>query len=49
MTQLDDRSLIRSAAADEAELPRQCIEGSARYAEALTAGGYCLPATRRAA
>ena len=40
MTKLDDRECIRGAAYDEAELRKQCVEGTARYLQALIAGGY---------
>ena len=48
MTQYDDRECIRGAAYDEAELRKQCREGTERYLQALIAGGY-LPAVRKAA
>ena len=48
MTKYDDRECIRGAAYDEAELRKQCREGTERYLQALIAAGY-LPAPRKAA
>ena len=38
MTKYDDRECIRGAAYDEAELRKQCREGTERYLQALIAG-----------
>ena len=48
MTQYDDRECIRGAAYDEAELRKQCREGTERYLQALIAGGYLLAARKAA-
>lgn len=48
MTKLDDKEHIRGARYEEAELRKQCIEGTAKYRMALVAAGY-LPSKRRAA
>ena len=48
MTKYDDRECIRGAAYDEAELRKQCREGTERYLQALIAAGY-LSAPRKAA
>jgi hypothetical protein len=43
VTKTDDRYHIRSAASDDAELRRHCIEGAERYRKALIIVGY-IPA-----
>jgi hypothetical protein len=48
MTKTDDKSHIRSAAADDADLRKACLVGTEAYRLALIAAGYML-AVRRAA